>query len=219
MPEPADRTSGRHPKKVDKRQTKSQERSTNDRSSDMKLRIIRTGARLFAKKGYHGTGVQELGDAVGLGRGALYHHIESKDKLLYEISSRHIFEMVKFGEEVAASDLPPDEKFRKLSRQLMRMISENLEEITVFFHEYRSLSKKYQPEIIAIRREFEDVWHRIITEGVEAGMFRPMHPVIVKGILGLHNYSYIWLEPKGDLSPEEIADAFSDLALEGLRAR
>ena len=34
---------------------------------------------LFAKKGYNGVGVAEIGAASGFGRGALYHHIESKE--------------------------------------------------------------------------------------------------------------------------------------------
>jgi AcrR family transcriptional regulator len=41
-------------------------------------RILTEVTRLFVDKGYHGTGVQEISDAVGLGRGALYHHIGSK---------------------------------------------------------------------------------------------------------------------------------------------
>jgi AcrR family transcriptional regulator len=185
--------------------------------SAVKRRIIRTAARLFAEHGYDATGVQMLGEEVGLGRGALYHHIGSKEQLLYEISIRHVVAMVEFGEDLLNEPLAPDEKFRVLARRLMAMIAANQPEVTVFFHEYRSLSAQHAAELKEIRDRFEDVWWRILAEGAEKGVFKPTHPVMVKGILGLFNYSYIWLRPAGDMPPEAIADMFCDLALDGLR--
>lgn len=197
-------------------QTKSRAKEpvTNGTTRD---RILQMAAELFTRNGYDATGVQELGDAVGLGRGALYHHIGSKEKLLYEISIRHVYTMLELGEEILAMDVPADEKFRLLARRLMAIIVEKLPEITVFFHEYRSLSGKHSAELISIRDKFEALWVQILEEGVEDGIFRPMPPVAVKGILGLFNYSYVWIEPDGKESPEQIADIFCDVALGGLR--
>src|SRR3989442_12542030 len=101
--------------------------------SSRREEILQIAARLFAENGYHGTGIAELGEAVGLGKGALYHHIGSKDDLLYEISSRHVIEMVAFGEQLLASDISPLEKFRRLTRRLMRTIADNLPQRTGFF--------------------------------------------------------------------------------------
>lgn len=189
--------------------------ASND--SPTKQRILKVGARLFAKNGYDATGVKELGDVLGFGRGALYHHIESKENLLYEISIRHVLNMVACGQEILASGRPPEEKFRELARQLMSTIAEDLPEVTVFFHEHRSLSKAHSAELTEVRDRFEAVWVSILDEGVEAGVFRPFPPVIVKGILGMFNYSYIWIAPRGDMSPAEVADIFSTMALRGLR--
>lgn len=183
----------------------------------MKRRILATAASLFAENGYDATGVQELSEAVGLGRGALYHHIGSKERLLYEISIRHVTAMIAFGEELVELEMPADEKFRTLARRLMSIIAENLSEITVFFHEYRSLSPEHNAEMARIRDRFEAVWGRILQEGHEAGIFNTAHPMLVKGILGLYNYSYVWLRPGGELGAEEIADMFSDMAIRGLR--
>ena len=40
--------------------------------------------------------------------------------------------------------------------------------------------------------------------------------MVTKGILGMHNYSYVWIDPDGRLAPEDIADIFCDLLLRGL---
>lgn len=186
------------------------------RKEQTKERILRIAAELFARNGYHATGMAELGEAVGFGRGALYYHIGSKEDLLFEISGRHVGEMVAFGESVLSEDISPDEKFRRLSRQLMRTIADNLPELTVFFREVHSLTGERYENLLALRDRFESIWLEILNQGVDQGIFSKSDPLVVKGILGLHNYSYLWLEPKGESSPEEIADLFCDIALRGL---
>ena len=183
---------------------------------DQRERILKVAATLFAKHGYHATGVAMLGDAVSLGRGGLYHHIGSKERLLEEISIRHVQEMVRTGEEVLASDASPAEKLRTLSRRLMRTIAENLPEVTVFFRELTSLTGEPRDHVMTLRARFEEIWVEMLQEGVEQGVFRTADPLVAKGMLGLHNYSYLWLDPEGRLGPEEIADLLCDLLLNGL---
>lgn len=186
------------------------------RRPDQRERLLQTAARLFAEKGYHGTGVAELGKAVDLGRGALYHHMGSKEELLVEISVRHVREMVEIGEQILASDASPPDKLRELSRRLMRTIAESLPEVTVFFHEVNALQGEAREEVLTKRDRFEAIWRAVIEEGVEKGYFRSGGGLVTKALLGMHNYSYVWIDPDGRLSPEEIADEFCDLALRGL---
>ena len=183
---------------------------------DQRQRILEIAAQLFAKNGYHATGVAELGKAVSLGRGGLYYHIGSKEKLLEEISIRHVVEMVRTGEDVLASDASPPEKFRTLSRALMRTIAENLPEVTVFFREVNSLTGESREHVMGLRARFEEIWVELLREGVEESVFRTADPLVAKALLGLHNYSYVWLDPNGRLDPEDIADIFCDLLLRGL---
>lgn len=187
-------------------------------STNRKAEIVRISAELFARKGYHATSVSDICEAVGLGKGALYYHIGSKEELLYEISSRHVEEMVSFVESLLESDLEPPEMVRRMSRRLMRTIADNLPELTVFFREVGAFHSRRFDGLMALRQRFEDAWRAILDRGVASGAFRDVDPVVVKAVLGLHNYSYIWLRPHGRLSPEEIADHFCDLILEGLLA-
>jgi AcrR family transcriptional regulator len=184
--------------------------------AEQRERLLRTAAQLFAERGYHGTGVAELGRAVKLGRGGLYHHMGSKEELLVEISVRHVREMVEVGERIVASDLTPPEKLRALSRRLMRTISDNLPDVTVFFHEVNNLGTGAREEVLERRERFERIWQQVIDDGVAQGFFRAGGPLVTKGLLGMHNYSYMWINPAGRLSPEEIADVFCDLVLRGL---
>jgi hypothetical protein len=124
--------------------------------------------------------------------------------------------MVEVGEEILASDLTPPDMLRALSRRLMRTIADSLPEVTVFFHEINTLQGEAREEVLALRGRAEAIWRQVLDEGVEQGYFRNGGGMVTKGILGMHNYSYVWIDPDGRLAPEDIADIFCDLLLRGL---
>lgn len=178
-------------------------------------RILRAATRLFATKGFHATGVAQIGEAAGVGKGALYHHIKSKEDLLYEIVTRHVERGIAEVETVRRSDASPEQKLRRLCRQQLRTVADSQQEITIFFREQNALTGQRRRKMSALRHRVEDVWREVLQEGVDQGVLRSADPVVVKGILGLINYSFLWFDPKGPLTPEEIADRLIDLVLRG----
>jgi len=181
-------------------------------------RVLQVAAELFAKSGYHGTGVAEIGEATGLGRGALYHYIGSKEAILYEISSRQLAQMNTVADELALSEADPEKRLRGLARALMRNIAEHRAEWTVFFREYHALTDERRDRIIAERERYESHWRNALEQGIRDGQFRTLPRLMVKGLLGMFNYSYLWITPAGAETPEEIADEFLDAVVTGMRA-
>ncbi|HTR75228.1 MAG TPA: TetR/AcrR family transcriptional regulator [Solirubrobacterales bacterium] len=181
-------------------------------------RILRAAADLFAEQGYHGTGIEELSQKVELGRGALYHHIGSKEKVLAEICRISVSEMIAIGEKIKDGPGGAEERFRKLAAELMRNIAGSIPEWTVFFRDYIALSGPQQKEILGLRRDFEQIVKDIVDEGMESGELRRLDPIAIKGLLGQFNYSYLWVRSSGRLAPEEIAEIFCDSTFLGLRA-
>lgn len=47
--------------------------------------ILKEAARLFAERGFHGVGVDEIGAAVGISGPGLYRHFPGKDAMLAEL--------------------------------------------------------------------------------------------------------------------------------------
>lgn len=173
--------------------------------------VLRVAARLFAAQGYHATGMAELGDAAGLQRGALYYYIKSKENLLYEISCRHVIEMVEFGESLLKENIPAIHKIRRLSQRLIRTIHDDHDEVTVFFREIGALTGQRRDRVFELRARFEDIWMRVLQQGVTEGTCRSADMLMIKAILGMHNYSYLWLQQDGRLEPEEVANYFCDV--------
>lgn len=180
-------------------------------------RILRVSADLFARNGYHGTGINELSKAVGLGRGALYHYIGSKETLLYEISRTQVDRMNAVAEGLLAVDLDAEARLRALARELLRNIAEHRAEWTVFFREYSALTGERRDRVVAARERYEGHWRQTLQQGARDGVFVPLPPLLVKGILGMFNYTYLWFEPSGPISPDELADEFLDTLLGGIR--
>ncbi len=175
-------------------------------------RILKTAAQLFARRGFHAVGMTELQEAVQLGRGALYHHIRSKEELLYDISREYIADLLDFALR-ASNESDPRERVRQLGRNLVLKIASHQAELTVCFREVHSLTDQRHREVMDLHARYEQVWANTMVDGANAGYFRPYDSVVLKGMLGMYFYSYLWLRPEGRLGPDVIADRLNALAL------
>src|SRR5919202_2496677 len=100
--------------------------------------LTREAARLFAEKGYHGTSIGDLAAALGVQKGSLYSHIESKQDLLYEIV-RDGVEAFHGALDAVPEELPAVEKIRLALRAHLKVVSEQLDVATVWMREWRYL--------------------------------------------------------------------------------
>jgi AcrR family transcriptional regulator len=191
--------------------------ATRSNNLDQKERIRREAAQLFARNGYHGTGVQALSEAVGLGRGALYHHIGSKEALFEEVCTRPVQETIEVAAAIVAMPLSAEERIRLLCRAQMRTLADHQAEWTLFQRDAMMIRGEVRERIFATRARFEGIWRQLLEEGVENGEFRALDPIVRKGLLGMHNYAYLWLDARGRLTPEQIGDTFCDVMLHGIR--
>lgn len=182
-----------------------------------KDRIIRCTTELFARNGYHATGVQEISETVGLGRGALYHHIGSKERLLYVISMSLVEEMLERATQVLALDLSPETKIRALGRELLGNLAEHRSGWRVSLYESQALSQPLRDDVLRARDQYEQLWSAVLAEGAQQGVFRPVSPLVLRGILGLLNSTFLWLDPQGPTRPNDVADIYLDLLFDGLR--
>lgn len=189
-----------------------------DRRQQQLDTVVDAAARLFAANGFGHTGMAELCDAVRMGRGQLYNLIGSKENLLQLIHERFTSLLFEGAARVNTLRDPPSARLRSMVRNLMETIAAHQDYVWVFFNEWRVLGDTNRERYRRLRREYQDIFERILTEGVEAGEFNIADThMTVLGILGMVNYSYQWIRPSGSLPPAAIADLFTDLVLDGIR--
>ena len=190
----------------------------NNSEPTSRERILAAATLLFIQNGYNGTGVQEISDAVGIGRGALYHHIGSKEQLLFEISMSLLQPVTDEARSISATDEQPEVKLRALARALLAHHAEYGDAWSVAVQEARMLSPEHRAKVIAARDDYETIWANVLDKGTAIGVWRPVDALESRGILGMLNSTARWMQPDGELSPEEIADRYVDLLLHGLHS-
>src|SRR5919206_626717 len=107
--------------------------------SSRRTELTRQAARLFAEKGYHGTSIGDLAEAMGVQKGSLYAHIESKQDLLYE-TMRDGAAAFHAALDTIPDELPASEKIRLALRAHLRVVADQLDVATVFVREWRYLT-------------------------------------------------------------------------------
>lgn len=171
--------------------------------------IIDKAAALFAKKGYAATGIAEVGDVVGLARGALYYYIGSKEQLLVEIQDRVMRPMLTNVHRIAALDEDPLIRLRMLSLTLLENILARLDHVWVYEHDYRNLHGVNRTRLLSQRSEFEDVVQRLIVAAMDEGLFRKLDPRLATlQFLNMHNHTYQWINPGGEWDAEFLSRAY-----------
>src|SRR4029450_3125761 len=178
--------------------------------------LSREAARLFAQKGYHGTSIGDLAEALGVQKGSLYAHIEGKEDLLYETMSEGAAAF-HAGLDAIPEELRAMEKIRAALRVHLRVVADQLEVATVFVQEWKYLEGGRLEEIVAERRRSEERIRDLFREGREQSELRTDLDENVAALLFLSaaNWAYTWLKPGADT--DALADRFYVLLLDGRR--
>jgi AcrR family transcriptional regulator len=179
--------------------------------------IIDTSATVFARQGYHATGIAELCAVNGLGKGAFYHYIQSKEELLAAIHDRVMDEVMAGADRVATAGGPPSEQLGALGDELLDVIHRYPDHVWVFLHEFPALTEERAEAFRARRQEYEARVEGVLRAGIESSEFREVDPRLTAlAWLGMHNYTYLWLKPGGELSARDVSKPFAELFLRGI---
>jgi AcrR family transcriptional regulator len=178
--------------------------------------LTRQAARLFAEKGYHGTSIGDLAEAMGVQKGSLYAHISSKADLLWEVAREGASAFHDALDEVP-DELAPTEKIRFALRAHLRVVAEQLDVATVFIREWRYLEGELRDEFVAERRRYEERFRALFRDGRELGGLRSDLDDATATLLALSaaNWAYTWLRPETDT--DALADRFYEFLLDGMR--
>ena len=179
--------------------------------------IVDTSAHVFAQRGYHATGIVELCDANGLGKGAFYHYIGSKEELLAAIHDRVMDEVLQGADRVAEAGGSPSAQLEMLGDELLDVIYRYPDHVWVFLHEFPALTGDRAERFRVRRREYERRVEDVLRAGIDRGDFRDVDPWLTSmAWFGMHNYTYLWLKVDGRLTAKDVAKPFADIFLLGI---
>ena len=195
-------------------------RTRQDRPT-RQAQILETAARIFCEKGFDKASMGDVADAVELTKAGLYHHIGSKEELLFEIMSygMDLFEQKVLSRVMTIAD--PLERLRATLRgHVLLVIRDRPKEVTVILHESNALKGRYRDRINIRKKRYIHFLEKTFKELVKSGVARRVDPSVAAfAMLGMINWIYQWYLPGGRLNEDALADALGDVFLGGILAR
>ncbi|MCK5860949.1 MAG: TetR family transcriptional regulator, partial [Candidatus Hydrogenedentes bacterium] len=94
-------------------------------AQETKEKIIQAARDIFAKKGYSGTSVDDIARVVGITKGGIYWHFDSKLDLFIQMLESGYSEFMNLLNEIIAQDSAPLAKLRQLFTTTLMAIEED----------------------------------------------------------------------------------------------
>jgi len=177
-------------------------RQPGEDGSSRRRQILEIAARLFARKGYRGASMRDIGEQAGVLGGSLYHHIKSKDALFVELHDAALDAAQQRIEQAMAGVADPWDKLEAACATLLA-IQLAPDSITMpMMNDFREVPDAVRGQLIARRDRFEDMFRALVAA-------LPLPPHIDRSIyrnllLTQLNSAADWYRP-GRLSPQQIA--------------
>jgi AcrR family transcriptional regulator len=179
----------------------------------MEDEILEAATDVFAKKGYLGTNLNDVAERLGVTRQALYYHFRAKHDILQAIFANIFDDLDKAIDAGIAGITDPAERFRHMVRAHFIVVVSTPHRTAISLQEHRNLPPASAKLVLERREKLLARFARAYADGVAAGEFRDLDPLIVSQlIIGAGTSMYRWFRPKGKLSNEQIA-AFADQLL------
>ena len=193
---------------------------TGERSRPLKARteeVYAKAAMLFKQNGYLNTPLTAIGKELSIQKASLYYYIRDKETLLFEILNRTMDTMLERVGNLPIQDLAPDRKLEQIVYAHIVNASRYLNEFSVLLQDTKHLRPDLRKIVLSKRKQYEEIFLRIIEEGISKKIFVRHDPkMLVYLILGSCNWLYQWFSHQGPKTPEQIADTFSEVFLNGL---
>ena len=182
------------------------------------LKIGKAAARLFNKKGYLETNMDNIAAAAKMSKGGIYHYFSSKDEILYFVLSNYM-DLILDGLEAQLDKIEDDlSKIEFIISRHIDLYTHNIAEAKTLLHEARCLPSKYYNSIAAKEREYYRIVADVISPflGDRAKHNKAQVTSLTFLLFGMCNWIYSWYDPKGAISPEDLSKMIWTVFVKGV---
>lgn len=189
------------------------------RTTVVRRAMLEAAAELFAERGYAGTNLRDVADALGMSRPGLYYHFPSKEKMLEAIIEELTLSAERQLAAVAENhDSDPEEALRLVVDITTQWLLDHYVFFRVLDRSEAEIPAGLRMSNDASKRAILEYFVAIIDRGIAAGRFRPVDShVAALAISGMRNWAAWWFKPDGRLSTKEIAAIMAEMAVSSLR--
>ena len=124
--------------------------------------LLEAAASLFAERGFHGVGIDDIGAAAGISGPGVYRHFPSKQALLEALCDRAMTRMLEGARGISAAHADPQARLEALVDLHVLFAVEERALIGVWVREMRALSDDVRRSLRRRMRAYEQPWHDVL---------------------------------------------------------
>jgi len=189
---------------------------------DRLVEIYRAAAQIICNKGYDATSMNDIAEAVGITKSGLYHHVSGKRNLLFSIMN---FGLDSLEEQVIipAREIPDaEQRLREIITNHVHLITsrstaEGNNPVSIVVDEVAGLTLPQRRKIDARKRAYVDLIRDALTQLKASGKLRELDVTAATfSLLGMILWLSRWYSPAGRLTPDQVSEEVTKIALSGL---
>jgi AcrR family transcriptional regulator len=179
--------------------------------------IAKAAAKVFYKKGYLQTNVDQIAAAAGLRKPSLYHYFKSKTEILYAIHEEFIDVLIEKQKTRDDSQLTVRESLTQDMADTLGLLDSHYGHHRVFYENFDELPRNQRNIILAKNRDYYAAIEEKIEHGIANGEIRDLPPrMIALAMFGACSWAYQWYHPGGAMTTREIAEMFASIFFDGI---
>jgi len=175
-------------------------------------------AKLFRKKGYAATSMQDIAEAVGMKAASLYNHISSKQEILQDLLNRIATGFTDGLNEITSSSLQPQEKLEALVSLHVEMTFRFSDSIAINTGEWIHLEEPALSKYTKQRSSYEKSFKAILENCKKSGLIDKATntDIALFSILSSLHWLYSWINRNKKVSRIELEHQLKKILLKGL---
>jgi len=146
--------------------------------------ILDVALKLFAKRGFPNTEMQELADRAGIGKGTLYRYFPSKEDLFLAAADRVMLRMRHTVDQAIDGVVDPLERIQKAIRAFLGFFADHPERVELLIQERANFKDRKKPTFFQHREVNVVRWRALYRELIEDGLLRDMPVDRISDVIG-----------------------------------
>ena len=183
---------------------------------DQREMILAHAARLFARRGYPATSMNQVAEACGLSKATIYHYFRDKYALLVSIADGHVSRLQLLVAEVEREAAAPELQLRELIRRIVEEYADAQDAHRVLTEDVKFLEPDDRERVLGKEREVVAGFARTVAalrpELEQVALSKPLTMLL----FGMVNWMFMWMKPDGKLDHDAMAVVVADLFVGGL---
>ncbi len=185
--------------------------------AERRAAILQRAAALFAERGFLGASIADLARACKTSKSLIYHYYPSKEDILFDVMDSHLRALEAGAADVASARGDAAAKLRALTHKFMQLYVGAEARHKVLLNELQRLPPKRRAVIVGRQRHLIAFVESLVGELKPEAARRPeLKLPLAMLYFGMINWTHTWFDPRGPVTPGEIAELAADLTLSGL---